>query len=79
MAGEARTAACGSARPGGGSVLLDRRKENAGWAIWAKRLLGPDCATGPSSPSGRNQIKSFSNFYLNSGIWQDFENLYKEI
>jgi hypothetical protein len=43
---------------------------------------------GPSGPKGflgwtvllgRNHIKSFLNFYLNSGIWQDFENLYKEI
>jgi hypothetical protein len=33
---------------GGGSVLLDRRKEKAGWAFWVERLLGADCATGPS-------------------------------
>jgi hypothetical protein len=33
---------------GGGSVLLDRRKEKVGWAIWAKRLLGPDYAAGLS-------------------------------
>jgi hypothetical protein len=33
---------------GGGSVLLDGRKEKAGWAFWAERLLGPDCAAGPN-------------------------------
>jgi hypothetical protein len=32
----------------GGSVLRDRRREKADWAFWAERLLGPDCATGPS-------------------------------
>jgi hypothetical protein len=33
---------------GGSSILLDRRKEKAGWAFWAERLLGMDCAAGPS-------------------------------
>jgi hypothetical protein len=28
----------------GGSVLLDRRKENASWAFWAEWLLQSDCA-----------------------------------
>jgi hypothetical protein len=33
---------------GGGSVLLDRKKEKADWAFWVERLLGLDCAAGPS-------------------------------
>jgi hypothetical protein len=31
-----------------GSVRLDWRKEKAGWAFWAERLLRPYCAAGPS-------------------------------
>jgi hypothetical protein len=33
---------------GGGSILLDRRKEKADWAFWAERLLGLNCAAGAS-------------------------------
>jgi hypothetical protein len=33
---------------GGGSLLLDRRKEKVDWAFWAERLLGTDCAAGLS-------------------------------
>jgi hypothetical protein len=33
---------------GGSSDLLDWRKEKVGWAFWAERLLGPDCAAGLS-------------------------------
>jgi hypothetical protein len=33
---------------GGGSVLLDQRKEKVGWDFWDKRLLALDCAAGPS-------------------------------
>jgi hypothetical protein len=64
---------------GGGSVLLDWRKEKAGWAFWPKGFLGWTVLLGRADRVGRNQIKSFSNFYLNSRIWQDFKILYKEI
>jgi hypothetical protein len=42
-------------------------------------LLGPDCVAWRADRVGQNQIKSILNFYLNSGIWQDFKILYKEI
>jgi hypothetical protein len=44
-----------------------------------KGFLGRTVLLGRADRVGQNQIKSFSKFYLNSEIWQDFKNLYKEI
>jgi hypothetical protein len=44
-----------------------------------KCFLGQTVLLGRADRVGQNQIKSILNFYLNSGIWQDFKNLYKEI
>jgi hypothetical protein len=42
---------------GGGSILLDRRKEKADWAFWAERLLGLNYAAGASWPGGPESNK----------------------
>jgi hypothetical protein len=60
------------------SCLTGGRRRPAG-PSGPKGSLGRIVLLGRADRVGRNQIKSFLNFYLNSGIWQDFENLYKEI
>jgi hypothetical protein len=60
------------------SCLIGGRRRPAG-PSGLKGFLGRTVLLGQADQVGRNQIKSFLNFYLNYGIWQDFENLYKEI
>jgi hypothetical protein len=60
------------------SCLIGGRRRLAG-PSGLKGFLGRSMLLGRADRVGQNQIKSFLNFYLNSGIWQDFKNLYKEI